>query len=73
MILDVNKIQEGDGASHGSRVPFTLLPFEHRSIKLLKQIKQTNTKRLIRKFVESMVICPRTNNKSIKFYFIYLI
>ena len=39
MILEVNKFKR-ESASHGSRVPFALLPFEHRSIKLLKQIKQ---------------------------------
>ena len=38
MILEVNKFKR-ESASHGSRVPFALLPFEHRSIKLLKQNK----------------------------------
>ena len=37
MILEVNKFKR-ESASHGSRVPFALLPFEHRSIKLLKKI-----------------------------------
>ena len=43
MILEV-KIFKRESASHGSRVPFALLPFEHRSIKLLKlkKLKKTN-------------------------------
>ena len=36
MILEVNKFKR-ESASRGSRVPFALLTFEYRSIKLLKQ------------------------------------
>jgi hypothetical protein len=40
MILDVNKLKRVS-ASHGSWDPFALLPFEHRSIKLLKLMLHT--------------------------------
>jgi hypothetical protein len=40
MILDVNKIQEGECLAWVSS-PVRTLPFEHRSIKLLKQNNKT--------------------------------